>query len=572
MAKRRRDAEETKKELIQAVGEIWRELGFGGLTLNKVANWLRKSKTLINHHFGSLNGLIKAYINSKDYWKPIFDRFRPGENPGPEELEQLFTGLMQANFDAFARDEEMQQIILAQVSQRSALLKAISDQRELEGDRLLKLTDVFFRGSGLNFRGVIALILGGSYYIIWHARNNRSKVSGIDINWEHDRQELKKTIEQVIGLFWNEIRSKKNMDNKYQYEQLDKLTDARADLTDEPIAEEVHPDFASEVKRLEQELPMGLAKQETEVQLRTYLAIHYDKLSALANKVYRQDWEENAEALLLVELSEMLRRPVAVHLAPETSLPALLQEKESNRLRVYWRQVSHELNLLEVDEQLIELLGFPLRQFIKSARRANWQALEYLNRYLAALEECGSQIALDELDIWETMVRINLNHARTQAWISTRISLQGKDMGDDGRKQLLTLYKHRFEQWMPLTAPGFDPDSPSLKETLLCWIEGELASGSQGPLQLPLNTMKLRFRMNILQSAFWNKMLLDNEVYVDENLDSYAEKVAYNFSTKGQDELSAASIKSKFYGKDPAVIDYNEALLVKMLEYVRKLK
>lgn len=78
--------------------------------------------------------------------------------------------------------------------------------------------------------------------------------------------------------------------------------------------------------------------------------------------------------------------------------------------------------------------------------------------------------------------------------------------------------------------------------------------------------------MKCNQLAFWKKLQYDHGVYEEGNLDVFCEKVAANFTSKGQDELSPSSIKSKLYSKDPAVIDHIEGLLVAMLEDVRRFK
>jgi len=81
-------------------------------------------------------------------------------------------------------------------------MKSVSDQREEEGEKVLKMTDPFFAGSDINFRALIALLLGGIYYIVLHGETNKSTVSGIDINLEKDRKAISETIRQVISWAW----------------------------------------------------------------------------------------------------------------------------------------------------------------------------------------------------------------------------------------------------------------------------------------------------------------------------------------------------------------------------------
>ena len=198
-----RDSEQTQRALLDAVGAILGKDGFQGLTTKAITDFVGKDKNLIRYHFKSLGELEKAYINEKDYWPPFFERFKLGESPVKDQVQQMFTELMQENFRYFLLNKEMQQIILWQISEDNPLLRHISEKREVEGAKLLGLTDAYFEGSGVNFRAVLALLLGGIYYMVLHGRYNKSTVSGVDANKGADQQELLKTIGQVIGWAWD---------------------------------------------------------------------------------------------------------------------------------------------------------------------------------------------------------------------------------------------------------------------------------------------------------------------------------------------------------------------------------
>jgi AcrR family transcriptional regulator len=197
-----RDGVQTERALLEAVGELLDQSGYASLKTNNIARKAGKDKNLIRYHFGNLNSLLAAYIREKDYWPPFFERFRLDENPVPEALAELFTELMQENFRFFSSNAKMQQIIRWQISEDNVLLREVSKAREKEGEKLLRLTDPWFKDSGINFRALLALLLGGSYYLVLHAATNKSTVSGIDANLGSDHDEILKTISQVIGWAW----------------------------------------------------------------------------------------------------------------------------------------------------------------------------------------------------------------------------------------------------------------------------------------------------------------------------------------------------------------------------------
>jgi AcrR family transcriptional regulator len=208
MKKRNRD--ETMQRLIAAVGEILKEKGYAGLGLNKIAAKAGVSKELIYRYFQSLNNLVKIYITSKDYWLPLFDNMNENTPPDQNQVLDLFTSMFQEQFRFFFQEPEMQKFILWQISEVNPLMRSISDKRELEGAKLLALTEEHFKGSAINFKVVAALVLGGIYYVVLHGSANKSTVAGIDANEERDREEIMRTIEQICTWAWVAAAQKKN--------------------------------------------------------------------------------------------------------------------------------------------------------------------------------------------------------------------------------------------------------------------------------------------------------------------------------------------------------------------------
>jgi AcrR family transcriptional regulator len=192
-----RDADATKRKLLDAIGELLCQYGYAGLKVNKVARHIGKDKSVIRH-FGKLVDLEKAYIREKDYWHPFFERFQLGNNPSGAEVKSVFLELMQENLKFFSATPEMQKIILWQISEENALMRTMSDAREKAAAPLLVQAENFTRASGLSFKAIIALLLGGSYYLVLHANSNKSTVCGIDVNNERDFALVMKTIGEVL--------------------------------------------------------------------------------------------------------------------------------------------------------------------------------------------------------------------------------------------------------------------------------------------------------------------------------------------------------------------------------------
>lgn len=202
---KRRDKEETIRKLIAAVGRILREKGHPGIGVNKVALEAGVSKPMIYEYFGGLNNLLKTYIRQKDYWLPYFEQLETSEGVSPEALKALYIHILQEQLRYFHQEKEMQKLILWQISEFNSLMRTISETRERDGVRLLGLADGQFRGSGVSLKAVIALLVGGIYYIVLHNAAGTGSVSGIDISNENDFELMIRTVGQIVEWAWQAV-------------------------------------------------------------------------------------------------------------------------------------------------------------------------------------------------------------------------------------------------------------------------------------------------------------------------------------------------------------------------------
>jgi AcrR family transcriptional regulator len=200
---RSRNPEVTRQMLVDAVGDILREDGWRGLGVNKIAIRAGVDKKMIYWYFSSYNNLLKTYIKSKDFWMPVFEKFQSEGAELDQELPDFIRSIFMELFNVFYTEPEMQTFIHWQISDSRPVLREISEEREFQGAKIAAMTDPHFKGTGFNFRAVLALILGGVYYVVWHAKMNQTSVCGIDINVEKDRLDLIRSIGQIIDLVWD---------------------------------------------------------------------------------------------------------------------------------------------------------------------------------------------------------------------------------------------------------------------------------------------------------------------------------------------------------------------------------
>jgi len=204
-----RDKDETMAMLLAAVGDILREEGYQGLGVNKVAFRAGVHKKNIYNYFGSYNEMLKAYIKSRDFWTPVFEKFHLSDSPSGNELPGFIISIFQEQFKYFFSEPEMQAFIHWQVSESNSILRQVSEEREFQGAKIAALAVPHFKGSGYSLRATLAIILGGIHYVVWHADKNKSVVCGLDINLAEQREEMMETISDIISLMWEAAARKR---------------------------------------------------------------------------------------------------------------------------------------------------------------------------------------------------------------------------------------------------------------------------------------------------------------------------------------------------------------------------
>ena len=197
-----RNKERTKENLISALGEILKKDGFSGLNISRVAEKAKVDRRLIYDYFGSLEGLVKEYLNTNDYWKMSPEEVGDiVETSKADAGRTLAYNVLENQFDSLIKNEEMRRIITRGLSEKLPILKALDLKREDIGNQVLtEVFDKHFEGSDKNFRALYALLMGGVYYLTLHAKMQENPFCGIDLQQPSGQEEIKKALKQFIEL------------------------------------------------------------------------------------------------------------------------------------------------------------------------------------------------------------------------------------------------------------------------------------------------------------------------------------------------------------------------------------
>jgi len=119
-----KNKENTKRKLLDAVGNIIRTEGFTGLGVNKVAKSAKVSKILIYRYFGSFSDLLRVYILEKDFWKNYLSDHTTEEEEGLQlSVREQVCKILAEQFNNFYNHCEMEAMLVTEISNANALIK-----------------------------------------------------------------------------------------------------------------------------------------------------------------------------------------------------------------------------------------------------------------------------------------------------------------------------------------------------------------------------------------------------------------------------------------------------------------
>lgn len=202
-----RNKERSKEKFLEAVGTILEEDGYSALKVNTIAATAGVDKKMIYSYFGGVEELINEYISSQDFWSNVGGEI-PEITDGGQNLAKQF---LTSQYDYVSQNKSLQQILLWGLLEKRAPLKHIADEREFNGEKLLTpISDPFFGQDATQYRAIMAILVSGIYYLHLYKGVNGDTFCGIDLTTEAGSNEIKKALEKLVDLVYNDRNSSQN--------------------------------------------------------------------------------------------------------------------------------------------------------------------------------------------------------------------------------------------------------------------------------------------------------------------------------------------------------------------------
>ncbi|WP_148042757.1 hypothetical protein [Pedobacter jejuensis] len=313
----------------------------------------------------------------------------------------------------------------------------------------------------------------------------------------------------------------------------------------------------------------SLLLQRNQTSLHTYFSIHMQKLVELCDKLYEL-FDKNVShqtIMLTLNLLGALKKAAPTLIDRDLALPKAFRVIQGDIFKNQWQVLLLRFDELSLSPELAQIIELPLDEFSSLKRKLSWFHYIWLKQYFAELEQIDfskyDQYPGPEHLLHVCLIKLNFNHPRLMTYCCELI--KEKANGSEELKEqlfVLSMTKKILKQTTMLTDEPFYQKQQSIVEDICKWIDEELdfrnlydvAVFTHNGRKVPVNPYKYIYDMTLEQLAFWKKLQYDHKVYIEDNIDNFSIKIAYNSSTKNKEELSVGSITSKLYSKDQKVI------------------
>ena len=194
-----RDREATERRLLDTIGKMIAEDGFEKIGINAIATQSNVSKILIYRYFGSVEGLMAAYIKQYDFWVNF-----PLEYPNREELPLFVKRMFQGQIEQLRNNPTLKRLYRWELSCNNDMIVKLREQREKVGVNLVKKVSEL-TGHPQNEIAVMASLLTASITYLVMLEDFCPIYNGIPLNENSGWEQINEGIELFINkVFQNE--------------------------------------------------------------------------------------------------------------------------------------------------------------------------------------------------------------------------------------------------------------------------------------------------------------------------------------------------------------------------------
>lgn len=194
------DRDATESRLITAVGQMIEENGFEKIGINAVAAKSGVSKILIYRYFGSMDGLITAYIRKNDFWLNFPDDF-----PIKEEIPMFLKTVFHQMACQLRHSPMLKRLYRWELSASNNIIEVVRRQREAAGNEIISNISKIMQCEPKDLAAIATIITSSITYLAM-LEDNCNIYNGIELDDDHGWQQITTGIDMIIDNTFNLLK------------------------------------------------------------------------------------------------------------------------------------------------------------------------------------------------------------------------------------------------------------------------------------------------------------------------------------------------------------------------------
>lgn len=197
----RRDPNETRTRILEALGRIIVRDGLAAVGVNPLAREAGADKVLIYRYFGDLDGVYAAFAEQGDFWWSAAD-LTAGLDPAATPLKDAIKTCLRRHAEEIRRRPVTLAVLAAEPAERTPLVIALESVRERRALELVAWLGARYAArADLDLEAITMILSSALNYLAARSRKIRL-MSGVPIQTDEDWRRLLAAVDQIIdGLF-----------------------------------------------------------------------------------------------------------------------------------------------------------------------------------------------------------------------------------------------------------------------------------------------------------------------------------------------------------------------------------
>jgi hypothetical protein len=366
----------------------------------------------------------------------------------------------------------------------------------------------------------------------------------------------------------------------------------------------------SESERIKKNLRTQVFEIENESRIELFIQAHQSHIIRLANKVAKEIDKSHVADLssisagytklnlckIILKTFEELLTYIETHFSKyfdqDQIIPDTYALISAQEFQEKIERIKSLFDLEKVDQQLGEIILFPISEFIESAhgtssspdlKRISFRQLiymKYLLRDILHLEHQKNHTYKEAL--YDHLFYLNFNNYHFINYETTRIRNHVEELPSLASQiEYLSYVLKKLYQVQVKPSFSLKPNRESLRNLLSNWLEQEITF-IEKKRQLTLmispggarvaepDTFKVKTSLSVAQLAYSVRLLKESGIIVNDNKAEVIRFFSKHFSSVNNQNISQESFRSKYFGFETSAVTSIQGILNKMISISKK--